>query len=185
MPNNKSIPLKPGTKFNYLTIIKYSHQDKRWRRFYLCKCNCGKEKIIQGSLMISGNTKSCGCLRKEVRQLSRLPNDLAVKRQIIFGYKRHAKDRNISYNISENDFIKLLSKDCYYCGLIPSNIRKTKNHTGFVYSGIDRVDSNKGYTKENCVACCEQCNKAKSNITKDEFAKWIKRVYNAMANQWG
>jgi len=181
----KNLHIKSGDKFNRLTAIRFDHIGKHYRSYFLFKCDCGNEKIILGSLVLSDNTKSCGCLRKEKRKLTRLPNDLGVKRQIILQYKRHARNRNISYNISENNFIKLLSKNCFYCGLIPSNIKRTKNHKGFIYSGIDRVDSNKGYTKKNCVACCEQCNKAKRNITKDEFKKWIKRAYSAMANQWG
>jgi len=185
MGNNGSKQLPTGFKKNYLTIIKLDHQDKRSRRFYLCQCNCGNKKIIQGSLILSGNTKSCGCYNKEKnRERNLLPNDLAVKRQIILGYKRHARNRSISYNISEDDFIKLLSENCFYCGLKPSNIKKTKNHKGFIYSGIDRVNSNEGYSKDNCVACCEQCNKAKRNITIEKFAQWIERVHNAMANQW-
>lgn len=181
----KKLHIQPGDKINRLTAIRFDHTGKHYRSYFLFKCDCGKEKVILGSLVASGNTKSCGCLSKEVGRSRRLENDLGVKRQIILQYKRHARNRNISYNISENDFIKLLSKNCFYCGLIPSNIKKTKNHTGFIYSGIDRIDSSKGYSKDNCVPCCEQCNKAKRNITKDEFAEWIKRVYTTMANQWG
>lgn len=31
----------------------------------LCKCSCGKEKIIVKSSITSGRIKSCGCLRQE------------------------------------------------------------------------------------------------------------------------
>ena len=48
---------------------------------------------------------------------------------------------------------------------------------GFLYSGIDRVNSHEGYNKNNCVPCCEKCNKAKLAMNKDEFLNWIKMVY--------
>ena len=44
-------------------------------------------------------------------------------------------------------------------------------------NGIDRIDSNIGYTKENSVSCCKFCNTAKSTMSRDEFLKWIKKVY--------
>lgn len=51
-----------GKKFGKLTIIKRVENDKNNRTQYLCKCDCGKEKIIRGSSITSGNTRSCGCL---------------------------------------------------------------------------------------------------------------------------
>lgn len=32
---------------------------------WLCKCDCGKEKIIKSNSLITGHTKSCGCLSYE------------------------------------------------------------------------------------------------------------------------
>lgn len=41
---------------------------------WLCRCDCGKEKVLQGKLIKSGNTKSCGCLRDELRSRERPHN---------------------------------------------------------------------------------------------------------------
>ena len=38
---------------------------------YLCLCDCGTEKIILGSSLRSGKTKSCGCIRKELNKINR------------------------------------------------------------------------------------------------------------------
>lgn len=186
MPKNKTALLPPGVKYNRLTVIDFHHQDKRWRRFYTWRCDCGNEIILQVSAVTSGNTKSCGCYNKEIRKtLNKLPGNLGVIRQIILGYKRHAKDRGFEWELTEDDVIRLISQDCHYCGLPPSNKKITKNHSGFLYSGIDRVNSAKDYTTDNCVPCCEQCNKAKMALSKEEFIAWVKRVYKkAMAEQW-
>lgn len=169
-----------GQKFNYLTIIKFSHSDKRGRKWYFTKCDCGIEKVIMGSAMVSENTKSCGCYNKSYRrELYLLPDNLGVKRTIYAQYRFHAIRRKIEFNLNEDDFIDLISKNCYYCDLPPSNVKKTKNYKeGFKYSGIDRVDSAMGYKKENCVPCCENCNKAKLAMSKEDFLNWIERVYN-------
>jgi hypothetical protein len=172
----KRVYLKPGDKINRLTVLQFSHISNHYRRYFKFKCDCGNEKIILGSLVSSGNTKSCGCLSTEIKKAKLLPNNLGVIRQIILGYKRHAKNRGFNFNLTEEQAIKLISDNCYYCGLPPSNIKITKNHSGFLYSGIDRINSNKDYFIDNCVSCCEQCNKAKRDISIDEFKDWINRL---------
>ena len=41
MPKNNKPELRTGDKFNRLTILSYSHSDKRWRKWYNMKCECG------------------------------------------------------------------------------------------------------------------------------------------------
>jgi hypothetical protein len=55
----------------------------------------------------------------------------------------------------------------------------SKHSSGnYKYNGLDRVDNNRGYEKDNIVPCCETCNKAKLQMSLGEFLNWIKRVYN-------
>lgn len=57
-----------GQKYGYLTIIrrvanKYTSGGSL-RTMYLCKCDCGTEKVISSSSISSRRTKSCGCYKK-------------------------------------------------------------------------------------------------------------------------
>jgi len=52
-----------GQKFNMMTIIEEKEAHKKQRQF-LCKCDCGHIGIHKLILLTSGQTKSCGCLRK-------------------------------------------------------------------------------------------------------------------------
>lgn len=52
-----------GLKFARLTVIE--RDSKPRGRHYLCRCDCGKEVVVLGALMRSGDRKSCGCLRRE------------------------------------------------------------------------------------------------------------------------
>lgn len=55
-----------GKKFGKLTVLKEVEESSNHRMF-LCKCECGNEKIIRGAHLSSGETKSCGCLlRKDI-----------------------------------------------------------------------------------------------------------------------
>lgn len=173
---------KEGDKFNRLTIIRFSHNDKHHRKHFVVKCECGNEKIVQGSLMSSGNTKSCGCLSYEVKKSKKFPNNRGVIYQIILGYKRHAKRRGYNWRLSLSQVSDIIQKPCYYCGAKKSNKKITKNcKEGFFYNGIDRVDNLKDYSIDNVVPACKKCNQAKGALSKDEFISWIK----AMAEQWG
>jgi len=50
-----------GEKFGKLTAKKYK-PGGRW----LCKCDCGNETSVHTGSLTSGNTKSCGCLQKQI-----------------------------------------------------------------------------------------------------------------------
>lgn len=171
--------LAPGTKINRLTIIKYDHSDSRNRRHYLCRCDCGKEKTIQGSLITSGNTKSCGCLGIEARaNRIKLPDHGGCVNNLILQYKRGARDRGLEYNLTRELFVELIYMPCDYCNRPPSNFKTTKNDSvGIFYSGIDRIDPTKGYTKDNVVPCCKMCNRSKNDRSKEDFLNWVKSVY--------
>ena len=55
-----------GQKYGRLTVIARAENDKSGHAQWLCKCDCGREVIVQGKCLKSGNAQSCGCLRKEL-----------------------------------------------------------------------------------------------------------------------
>lgn len=64
-----------GHKYGYLTVVK--EVDRRDnRRMWLCKCICGKEKIIRMGSLRDGNTKSCGCCQKTKLTQEECLNDM-------------------------------------------------------------------------------------------------------------
>lgn len=187
MARTKKQELVNGEKYNRLTVVSFSHSDKRRRKFYDVQCECGNHKKIMGSAMISGNTKSCGCFSREVKANKRISNNHSEVTAIILGYKRHAESRGFKWFLDREHVELLIASECLYCGSKPSNIKKTKNSIsgGLFYSGIDRIDSNSDYTEKNSVPCCKICNYAKSNMDVDEFKEWAIRIgKKAMANQW-
>ncbi len=55
-----------GQTFERLTVIEIHGWDRRGRAKWLCRCECGNLSIVIGYDLRSGNTKSCGCMRKIV-----------------------------------------------------------------------------------------------------------------------
>lgn len=52
-----------GQRFGKLTVMYEAERGKNGRRYWHCKCDCGREKDITTYSLTSGNTKSCGCVR--------------------------------------------------------------------------------------------------------------------------
>lgn len=55
-----------GERFGRLVVTLEAGQDKYSSWLYLCKCDCGKDKVAAGWLLRRGDIKSCGCYRAEV-----------------------------------------------------------------------------------------------------------------------
>lgn len=56
-----------GMEFGRLTVLEFSHKNERRESYWVCQCNCKDKtiKVIKGRYLKNGNTKSCGCLRRE------------------------------------------------------------------------------------------------------------------------
>lgn len=167
-----------GQKRGRLTAIKRMGSGKDGKPLWLCECECGNETII--SSYNFGKTLSCGCLKKERIILSRrLPNGDANFNRLFGEYKYNAKKRGLIWDLSIEYAKEITKSVCFYCGNPPSSIKKAIRSNGnYIYNGIDRLDSTKGYTEDNVVPCCGRCNEAKMDIPKDEFLSWVERVYN-------
>lgn len=54
-----------GKRFGRLVVEK--EVKKNNLRYFLCKCDCGKEKLVRFGNLMCGAIRSCGCLRNEFR----------------------------------------------------------------------------------------------------------------------
>lgn len=61
----KPINLTPGSRYNSLVVIRLSEGPER--RAWLCLCDCGVEKNVEASRLLSGHIISCGCVGKQRR----------------------------------------------------------------------------------------------------------------------
>lgn len=68
MPKKRAHNFKDitGQKFGRLTVLSEAGKNKHNQALWFCRCACGTEKIVSGNNLSLGNTKSCGCLNKEI-----------------------------------------------------------------------------------------------------------------------
>ena len=95
-------------------------------------------------------------------------------------YKNTARNKRLSFELDKPAFMRLVTAPCRYCGRLPYKLI-TKGET-LMYTGIDRKNNNVGYTLENSVSCCWQCNNAKALGTVAELLEWARRVVNWQRN---
>jgi hypothetical protein len=182
-----------GQKFGRLLVEKALPLERvgnRWNRYYECKCDCGQIKKVRLDALKPGGTKSCGCLQKEIAQsfchevFTKLPNGEKPFNDLWSAYRRSARIRQIDFSLNKDEFRVLVVCNCYYCNRPPQSKYQNKRFADdyFIYNGIDRIDSAMGYSVENCVTCCADCNYAKGSLSQENFLDLIRKIYHHRAN---
>jgi hypothetical protein len=169
-----------GTKFNELLILSFPghllRRDKKKdykKPAVLVKCSCGVEFITDFQHVKHNRTLSCGHIN---RNYYIDPYACSV-RSLFTRYKSRAAKDGREFKLDQDQFRKLITSNCTYCGISPDQ-QHSKCHCKkpIKHNGIDRVDSSLGYTVENSVSCCKICNRAKSDLSVQEFKKYIVRL---------
>ena len=181
-----------GQRFGNLIAIKKVPKPENaltTGTYWLCECDCGnKEFIAHTGLLRRGNTKHCNlCSKKGSKKGNHIPLEkikTPTNPEAGFNYlytttKGGAKSRNLSFEITKDDLRYLSKQNCFYCGREPSTVTKCANgiKSQYVYNGLDRVDSSKGYALDNIVTCCGICNKMKMVLGKQEFLDQVEKIY--------
>ena len=145
---------------------------------YICK-KCGVDWPLSA---YSKNSRSpigivyfcllCRQKKNKERFESKIPFSPKWKYSIL---RAGAKRRKIDFDVSLEDYSKLIENPCYYCeGSLP------------LYGhGIDRKNADDGYVKENMLPCCTSCNIAKQDKTMEEFFLWIETMYSRLQKMKG
>ena len=169
-----------GQRFGKLTVIKRIENDKYKNARWLCRCDCGNENKVTTNMLRRGNSKSCGCLSRDMTSERNLTHGMTKTPEYstwismktrCYNKKFHAYKHYGGRGITVCDRW-LKSFDNFYEDMGP---KPTPEHS------IDRIDNNKGYSPGNCkwVTINEQANNRRNNhnITLDCTTKTI--------SQWG
>jgi hypothetical protein len=162
-----------GNKYNKLTVVKY-HHSKKSITYWTCLCDCGNYTVVPRSNLLNGHTKSCGCGK------SRFKYDEfgeSMFRKVWYSYLANAKSRNIPFELTMEQVRTLTKESCFYCRCEPMSVSHRENTNGdYIYNGIDRLDNEFGYTIDNVVPCCKNCNLAKNDMSYPDFIAWVSRI---------
>lgn len=139
-----------GYKFNRLTVIRENGRDSGGHMLYLCECNCGNQISAPLSRLKSGNTKSCGCFRKENTHNMRIKHGMKGTR--LYRIWRSMKDR--CYNPNFKDYSLYGGRGITVCQEWLNDFSAfydwAVTHGYADNLSIDRMDNDKGYSPDNC-----------------------------------
>jgi hypothetical protein len=148
------IEIQEKQKFGRYTFIKddepYRQPNGKLTRKIIVKCECGKIKSVQLSSLIRGIVVSCGCFHKE--NASKKHKIHGENRKAITEYTtwqgmktRCNNPKSTSYSNYGGKGIKVCERWNKYVNFLEDMGRKP----GLEYT-LDRIDSSKGYSKDNC-----------------------------------
>ena len=176
MPQVKDLT---GKRFGMLVVEGFDHREPQRRKyFWRCVCDCGRETVASGCNLTSGNTRSCGCLGDKNRQkLMKAFTDRYAKHGLsasrINRIYRHMKER--CYEKAGKDYELYGGRGITVCddwlgehGF--ENFYAWSMVHGYAESlSIDRVDTDKGYSPDNCrwVNATVQANNRRTNVVYD------------------
>lgn len=90
--------------------------------------------------------------------------------QIVKSIKSTAKKRKLLFEIDDITVFNIIHSPCHYCGFLVE-FPLSRN-------GLDRIDNSLGYIADNVVSCCWICNRAKRELSLEEFNEWSIRRFN-------
>lgn len=158
-------------KFNDLTAVRFVRLNKHYAIWEFL-CVCGTKVVARASCVKAGDRKSCGCRRRK-------PDRYKLVTHLLCSYQHGARKRQLSFDLTREQFEALVFSNCHYCGSDPiGTYSQPRCKSALKRNGIDRKFNQKGYTMDNCVPCCKVCNRLKNNLDIDQFYGWIERVYN-------
>lgn len=134
-----------GQRFGRLTVIEQAESKNNHAR-WVCKCDCGNKRIVYGSSLFSGETKSCGCWNKDKMLKHNLTDTKLAHiwsqiKQRCFqknckAYKNYGGRGITVCDEWKNDFLT------FYNWSIKNGYKENLS--------IDRIDNDGNYCPENC-----------------------------------
>lgn len=133
-----------GKRFGRLIAIEEAGKGANGFK-YLFKCDCGNEKVISGPVVRSGKASSCGCLKSETMSAKNFVHGLIHSGS----YKSWCamKSRCNNANQTANKRYANLGYDPNW-ELFENFVKDMGERP--IGMTLDRIDNNKGYSKENC-----------------------------------
>lgn len=174
-----------GEIFGKLTILEWKGRHKCGGNAWLCYCSCGNTRIVGQGNLRSGDIKSCGCLRRELKTkhgyttTDKSYHPLYIKFR---GMKQRCYDKNFKYY------------ECYGGRGIKICEEWIDSPEKFIEWGlengykegltIERINNDEGYSPKNCcfIDRANQCNNRRSNhlLTHNDktqnITQWAREV---------
>lgn len=156
----------PETYFKRMDRLKKYRETDKFKEYSKSWYQKNKNKISENNIDYYKN-------KKQISPLS------FIYRNTLQSLKsRKKKNKNIEFDITReflNELWDTQNGKCYYTGIEMIIIKEGKHPQ---HPSLDRINSDKGYTKDNVVLCCQSINFAKHSYSKEEFINFLNLIKN-------
>jgi len=152
-----------GETFGRLVVKGPAGKNARGRRLWKCACICGGRKVVNGTALRTGITRSCGCLQKETVKIVNTTHGQSKTRT----YVSWMMMMNRCYNPKRKDY-------ALYGGSSVRVALRWHVYENFledmgarpIEMSLERIDNKKGYSITNCrwATHKEQCLNRSTNV---------------------
>lgn len=156
-----------GEKYGRLTVVEFDRLQNH-KTYWKCACECGMTVIATGNNLRSGNTQSCGCIRREMTKALGKSNaehgESHSNRTRLYtiwcGMRQRCNNPNrAAYKLYGGKGVKVCEEWSEY-----QRFKEWAMANGYADNlCIDRIDPNKGYFPQNCRWISASENTARAN----------------------
>ena len=166
-----------GQTFGALLVLRKDEEATKENRrgTYWCKCSeCNKEKLINSSIFRGRKpVVSCGCRKSAGHTHPKSRPDKGWEKRLYWYARRNARRRGEECNL-ELDDISIPE----FCPVLGIRLQPGSHTHQDNSPSVDRIDSTKGYTKDNVWIISARANRIKNNSTIEE----VKLLYEALVS---
>lgn len=143
-----------GQKFGRWLVLHQAEHKKQGATLWLCRCECGTEKEVRHSSLTSGNSRSCGCLHRDVTRICHTKHDDFGSR--LYAVWNGMKQRCLNPN--NHKYLNYGGRGIRVCDewMEYDNFRQWAIENGYDATAkygactLDRIDVNGDYCPHNC-----------------------------------
>lgn len=169
--NSPNVVNMIGRTYGRLTVIERSSNDKQGNAQWLCRCECGRQKVVRGGSLRQGRIRSCGCLLSESSKdrMSALVTKHGMRGAKLYGVYSSMIERCSSPKCK--GFHNYGGRGIAVCDEWKDNRQSFFDwafENGYEEGlQLDRIDNNGNYCPENCrwVTRKVNCNNTRKNVS--------------------
>lgn len=167
-----------GLRFHKLLITEVLNNNQK--QIVKCKCDCSKDFEINIKYLLQGKVKSCGCghdTSGNYKHGQAAKDNPTRKYKMLSVAKRNAKRFHRELTITLDDIIIP-----EYCPLLGIKLDENSKNIDNVPS-LDRIDNNKGYTKDNILVVSWRANRIKGKYSLQELKTIVNNLEKVLNNK--
>lgn len=166
-----------GSVYGRWTVLSPA-ANRGYRKAWLCRCQCGKQKEVLQQNLTTGRSLSCGCYSKDIvwRGHGSIPGTYWSR------LKHDAMSRNLAFDITIDQAWSRYMEQGGRCALSGIEITFAKDTKAYWASqttaSLDRIDSSRPYVMDNIQWVHKDINKMKQNLPESRFIELCQLVSN-------